>query len=117
MTPDTEPCDELVLYLDRLIGGSAWADTGQEAVKHIATVLGWRPPARILTDAADLDSLPIMSVVLAYGVAHQAIPGLGSVRLAWVKPTGQSAQSSAELLAATRGKGVTVLYEPEEAEA
>jgi hypothetical protein len=63
-------------------------------------------------DPAELDTLPIMSIVRAYGVAHQAVPSERGGALEWLKPAGQRTYTSAELLAACRGKGVTVLYEP-----
>ncbi|MFR9773095.1 hypothetical protein [Nocardia sp. SC052] len=77
--------------------------------------LGWRPPARVITDPAELDTLPIGSVVRGYGVAHQACPGYGrsNYPALWLKPTGRP-QTSAELLADCRGAGVTVLYVPTE---
>ncbi|MFF4026935.1 hypothetical protein ACFYY5_29205 [Nocardia elegans] len=73
---------------------------------------GWRPPPRVITDPAELDRMPYMSVVLAYGVAHQAVPDEHGVDPVWLKPTGSSARTSLELLADARGKGVIVLYEP-----
>jgi hypothetical protein len=75
---------------------------------------GWRPPARVITDSDDMDALPWGSVVLAYGVAHQACPAEFGELPVWLKPTRLRAQTSAELLADCRGAGVTVLYIPTE---
>ncbi|WP_159840170.1 hypothetical protein [Nocardia sp. CY41] len=68
--------------------------------------------ARVITEPTELDALPIMSLVLAYGVAHQAVPAERGDAPVWLKPTGVRAQTSVELLADTRGAGVTVLYAP-----
>lgn len=96
-----------------------WCSCGEALGCHIdqhrAEVVldaGWRPPAREITDPAELDTLPIMSIVRAYGVAHQAVPSERAGALEWLKPAGQRTYTSAELLAACRGAGVTVLYEP-----
>lgn len=55
--------DELAAYLDRVIDNEAWANTGAEAAKHIEEVLGWSKP-RTVNDAAELDALPDLSVVI-----------------------------------------------------
>lgn len=75
---------------------------------------GVRPPARTVTNPAEMDTWPLGTVVRGYGVAHQNVPGhvAGDPPL-WIKPTGRL-QTSAELLADCRGAGVTVLYTPEE---
>ncbi|MFD4444897.1 hypothetical protein ACFWPK_34495 [Nocardia sp. NPDC058519] len=86
-------------------GAHGWAE-------HVAEALisaGVRPPAREISDAAELDTLPPFSVVLAYGVSHQSVPDETSP-VVWIKPFGS--YTSAELLTACRGAGVTVLYEP-----
>ncbi|WP_280393108.1 hypothetical protein [Nocardia wallacei] len=75
---------------------------------------GFQPPPRVITEPADLDRMPLGSVVLAYGVAHQACPDEYGVDPVWLKPTGRAAQTGLELLMDTRGEGVTVLYEPTE---
>ena len=54
--------DELAADLDRVIDNEAWANTGAEAAKHIEEVLGWSKP-RTVNSAADLDALPVGSVV------------------------------------------------------
>lgn len=41
--------DDLTDYLDSLIRGSAWAETGVEAAQYIRKELGWRPPRRQIT--------------------------------------------------------------------
>ncbi|UGT65290.1 hypothetical protein LTT66_18140 [Nocardia gipuzkoensis] len=87
-----------------------WADEWAERI--VAAVNG--QPAQVITDPAEMDALPWGSVVLAYGVAHQACPAEFGELPAWLKPTGMRAQTSAELLADTRGAGVTVLYVPTE---
>lgn len=75
---------------------------------------GWRPPARVVTDPAEMDTWPLGTVVRGYGVAHQNVPGFvqGDVPL-WLKPTGRP-QTSAELLADCPGGSVTVLFIPPE---
>ncbi|WP_280439009.1 hypothetical protein [Nocardia cyriacigeorgica] len=86
----------------------------QHELADAVIAAGWRPPARTVTDPAEMDSWPLGTVVRGYGVAHQNVPGhvAGDPPL-WIKPTGRL-QTSAELLADCRGAGVTVLYQPEE---
>lgn len=68
--------DTLTAYLDSLIEGEAWADTGAEAAEHITSVLGWRPPAQVISTVAELDALPDRTVVLdAYGDVFQRRAG------------------------------------------
>ncbi len=78
-----DPRDELVLYLDRLLDGVAWADTGAEAAKHVAEVLGWRPPARVIENQAQLSGWPIGTVIrdAQDGVARRTRMGDGP---AWI---------------------------------
>ncbi|WP_227979944.1 hypothetical protein [Nocardia spumae] len=47
-----EPRDQLAKYCTDFIEGYAWADTGEEAAKHIETVLGWHPPPRVIESAS-----------------------------------------------------------------
>ena len=54
--------DELAAYLDRVIDNEAWANTGDEAAKHIEEQLGWSKP-RTVNSAAELDALPHESVI------------------------------------------------------
>ncbi|MFD4457674.1 hypothetical protein [Nocardia sp. NPDC058480] len=82
-------------------------------VVDLVLAAGWRLPAREISDPAELDALPPFSVVLAYGVSHQAVPD-ETQPVVWIKPFGS--YTSAELLTACRGKGVTVLYEPADEE-
>jgi len=85
-----------------------------QAVADDLIAAGVRPPARTVTDPAEMDTWPLGAVVRGYGVAHQNVPGhvAGDPPL-WLKPTGRL-QTSTELLADCRGEGVTVLYLPEE---
>lgn len=53
--------DELAAYLDRVIDNEAWANTGDEAAKHIEEQLGWSKPHTV--KFGDLGSLPIGVVV------------------------------------------------------
>lgn len=87
----------------------------ERALADALLAAGWRPPAQVITDPAELDALPIGSVVLGYGVAHQACPRrqMGDTP-AWLKPSGLRVQTSADLLADCCGAGVTVLYLPTE---
>lgn len=55
---------ELAEYCTNLIEGIAFADTGEEAAEHIATTLGWRPPARVIETPDELDAMPIGAAVL-----------------------------------------------------
>lgn len=102
--PDNEIRTQLAAYLTNLIEGYAWADTGDEAAEHVVTVLGWRPPARIIDSAADLDSLPDGSIIrMRYGTAAQKVDE------AWEIPNevGRCLSEAIDLPA-------TVLFEPEE---
>lgn len=105
MASDRDTLVELVLPID-------WSGGSAGSIADAVIGAGWRPPAREITDPAELDTLPIMSIVRAYGVAHQAVPSERGGALEWLKPAGQRSYTSAELLAACRGAGVTVLYEP-----
>jgi hypothetical protein len=83
--------------------------------EHVAEAIvgpGWRPPARVITAVAELDALAPFSVVLGYGIAHQAIPD-DRAPVLWIKPTGRP-QTSAELLADCPRGGVTVLHDTTE---
>lgn len=55
---------DLARYIDDVLETVAWAQTGEEAAQHIATELGWRPPARSLRTVGDLKALPHRSIVL-----------------------------------------------------
>ncbi|WP_280193261.1 hypothetical protein [Nocardia farcinica] len=101
---------KLAAYLGGFADNTVWADTGAEAVEHIETVLGWRPPARVITDPEELDGLPAGSVVLdAYG----DVWALGSEGCKWYAAnTDRQGYSSAEVF--TPGKPMTVLHIPTE---
>lgn len=60
-----DPRHELAEYCTNLIEGIAFADTGDEAAEHIATVLGWRPPLRRIETDAELHTAPAGIVVRA----------------------------------------------------
>jgi hypothetical protein len=100
---ETENRERLAAYLTDLIEGYAWAHTGEEAAAHTATVLGWRPPARVVNSAADLDALPDDSIIrTCYGTVTQKVDDC------WEVPNevGRYLSESVDLPA-------TVLYEPE----
>jgi len=113
--PDQTPRYQLERLAREVIDSRTWNAPALVAVALVDAVLatGWRPPARVITDPAELDALPYMCVVLAYGVAHQSVPSELVDLPLWLKPTGERAYTSAELLAACRGAGVTVLHTPE----
>lgn len=52
-----ESHEQLAVYCSRLLEGAAWADTGEEAAKHIERELSWRPPARAIEGTDDFDAL------------------------------------------------------------
>jgi hypothetical protein len=87
-------------------------DLGPELAKHVAdAVVGWRPPARVITDPAELDALPIHSVALTPSGYPWWLTGR------WPIPSWSLAgnhRTSAELLADCRGEGVTLLHIPAE---
>lgn len=56
--------DTLAAYLDAFGEQRAWADTGAEAAEHIVSVLGWRPPARVIETDEECDALPVGTIVL-----------------------------------------------------
>lgn len=103
--------DTLTDLIFREFDGGKW-EPDDIAVAILAK--GWRPPARTVTDPAEMDTWPLGTVVRGYGIAHQNVPGYvqRDVPL-WLKPTGRP-QTAAELLADCRGEGVTVLYLPAE---
>lgn len=72
---------------------------------------GWRPPAREITDPAEADALPPLSIVLAMDQAFTAVDCFGR---SWCAYGLAFPNSSAELLA-LNGGSVTVLWTPEEA--
>ncbi|MEV4127104.1 hypothetical protein [Nocardia sp. NPDC049707] len=76
---------------------------------------GWQPPARRIETPEELDALPFMSIILAFGVSHQAVPDLDDHTPVWVRPAAQCTESSATVLAHARGAGVIVLWTPTEA--
>lgn len=75
--------DELAAYLDRVIDNEAWANTGDEAAKHIQHRLGWVKP-RTVDGVEELDALPDLSVVRDAG--HEDSPG--EIWEKWYRPTG-----------------------------
>lgn len=101
-------------YLDTLVIANGILGNS-DLLDALSAYAGWRPPARVIEDPAEMDTCPIGSVVLGYGVAHQAVPGYhrSNYPPLWLKPTGRP-QTSAELLADCRGAGVTILHTPTE---
>ncbi|AHH20796.1 hypothetical protein NONO_c60200 [Nocardia nova SH22a] len=54
---DNDSRDQLAKYCMDFADNVAWASTGEEAAKHIETVLGWQPPPRRIETAEELDAL------------------------------------------------------------
>ncbi|QIP39691.1 hypothetical protein G9444_2505 [Rhodococcus erythropolis] len=98
--------DELAAYLDRVIDNEAWANTGAEAAKHIEEQLGWSKP-RTVNNAAELDALPVGSVVwtpaLVGPVGHIFVKCAGM----WIIPWHDTAEDPLE-----QNGSVTVLFTP-----
>lgn len=98
--------------------GEAAAEISYSAgkVADIAIRAGWRPPARGITTAADLEALPIGSVILLeYGVVAQAVGGEEDIRATGWMGIGHDLQwTSAQVVEyAGRGASFAVLYVPE----
>lgn len=55
--------DPLAAYLDDLIEGAAFADTGAEAAEHVRTVLRWRPPAKEIETRDGIADAPTGTVL------------------------------------------------------
>jgi hypothetical protein len=67
----TSDRDTLTAYLTSFVEREAWADTAEEAAEYIESALRWRPPAQVITTAAELDALPRWSIVVIDNVAVQ----------------------------------------------
>ena len=83
--------------------GCAPATLSGHVIRELKRIPGWRPPPRVITDAADLDSLPDDTIIRTrYGTAAQRIDE------AWEIPNevGRCLSESIDLPA-------TVLYLPE----
>ncbi|MGW5387167.1 hypothetical protein [Nocardia sp. NPDC003963] len=104
-----DPRADLAEYCTNLIEGIAFADTGEEAAEHIATTLRWRPPARVIEHAAELDALPAGSVVMMTTWMRRAFVHAGGGRW-WVAGPIRSEISAADVL---DGCAVEVLHTPE----
>lgn len=77
---------------------------------------GWRPPARVITTVAELDALPIGSVILLeYGVVAQAVGGEEDINATGWMGIGHDLQwTSAQVVEhAGQGASFAVLYVPE----
>lgn len=104
--PDNEIRDQLAEIM-RTSGPGTYGDAADAVV-----AAGWRPPARVITEAADLDALPLGSVCrtdILGGDVWWRVSDEG-----WETPLSARAWSSAEIV----GRGdVTVLWTPEEVSA
>ncbi len=104
--------DTLAAYLTSFVEREAWADTAEEAAEYIESALRWRPPAREITTAAELDALPDDSIVVdhhnaGWQMADRDYDGTAI----WMYHT--AARTSAELLGA--GARVALVFVPIEA--
>lgn len=100
--------DQLAALIDE---HSFQAPSYSEAAAAAVLAAGWHPPARVITDPAELDALPIHSVALTPSGYPWWLTGR------WPIPSWSLAgnhRTSAELLADCRGEGVTVLHTPTE---
>lgn len=108
--------DQLAETLDGLLGDRERDTTSREflATEAADALLadGWRPPARVITDPADLDALPLGSVILAGTWAAQSTRVDDSGHVVWCISGSGAQRWSAELLRLHRD--VTVLWTPEE---
>ncbi|WP_067505058.1 hypothetical protein [Nocardia puris] len=113
--PEINPLDRLTVTiadLSREPGESGDGATTREAAASILAA-GWRPPARVIADPADLDALPLGSVILAGTWAAQSTRVDDSGHVVWCISGSGAQRWSAELLRLHRV--VTVLWTPEEA--
>lgn len=79
---------------------------------------GWRPPARKITDPAELDTLPGRSIVVGhrgkFGTAYQLTSYVGFAQTPmWAGPYDVEKRSTSREVIEREG-GVTVLHEPTE---
>jgi hypothetical protein len=92
------------------------AYTSKVAADRIISA-GWRPPARVIADPADLDALPVGSVVYARSKAYTAAPDFDDeTAIVWLKPGAVWTVTSEEALEHARGS-VTLLHTPEDGDA
>lgn len=90
-----------------------------KAISADALAAGWRPPARVITDPAELDALPqdsvVLAIVLEVGYGQTPTPFLRASGLPshWWGTDGHT-HESASLVAHTSALGgtVRVLYTP-----
>ncbi|MEV4155437.1 hypothetical protein AB0J48_20645 [Nocardia salmonicida] len=115
----TEVVGELRWIAGSLVGHSdeAPAIDQRDGLMGLATrvdalasgLTGWRPPAQVITTAAELDALPVGSIIL-----HPRGDGIPKLAAGWCVPGHMQTYTAADLL---RRGPVTVLYVPtEEAE-
>jgi hypothetical protein len=85
------------------------ATTREVAASLLET--GWRPPARVIDNPADLDALRVGSVIVSHGLVRQKVEhGMGS-GWGWTSCGGMSVRSSAYVLEVA-GPTVTLLWTP-----
>ena len=106
--PENEIRDQLATLID--MHSSYRLGEDSHDIADAVLRAGWRPPVRIITDAADLDALPIGTVVMNDGgQIAQRYDGPG----VWWQVLDNDQYDSADLI----GTGhVTVLHEPDEAQ-
>ena len=119
--PDQTPREQLAAGIETWVNRD-WlvlpgpVDMGPELVEHLAKKFeGWRPPARVITTVAELDELPIGSVILLeYGVVAQAVGGEEDITATGWMGIGHDLQwTSAQVVEhAGQGASFTVLYVP-----
>lgn len=93
-------------------------DHDHNAAVDAVIATGWRPPARVIRDPAELDTLPGRSIVVGhrgkFGTAYQltSFDGLAGVPN-WASPYDVEDRSTSREVIEREGS-VTVLYEPTE---